>query len=368
MRQSLWTKRSIGVILKGDKTKKGATPMHTRYHLPKEFYHLVKHKPTQLSLQGKCRLNTLIAWQALRDAGWSARQASVKLGVSTATLYRWQKRINERGTSGLEESSRRPKRLRTARWSVELIETVWELREQYPRWGKEKLCVLLGREDIHTSESTVGRILSYLRKRGLIHDPPRTAKTSTKRAKRRPFALRKPKNYSIQVPGDMVQIDTLDVNLMPGVHFKHFTARDMISRWDVLQACKRATANNAKQFLDLVQERMPFPVKTVQVDGGSEFMAEFEQACQEKDIQLFVLPPRSPKLNGCVERAHRTHVEEFYQVYADDWDIPVMNKVLEEWERIYNQVRPHHSLDNLTPKEYIQSNYPQCWPQLSHMY
>ena len=113
---------------------------------------------------------------------------------------------------------------------------------------------------------------------------------------------------------------------------------------------------------------MPFQVKAVQVDGGSEFMAQFEQACQEKNIRLFVLPPRSPKLNGYVERAHRMHVEEFYQVYADDWEIPVMNKVLEEWERIYNQVRPHHSLDNLTPKEYIQSNYPQCWPQLSHMY
>jgi transposase InsO family protein len=97
-------------------------------------------------------------------------------------------------------------------------------------------------------------------------------------------------------------------------------------------------------------------------------MAEFEQACQEKHIRLFVLPPRSPKLNGCVERAHRTHVEEFYQVYADDWDMPVINKVLEEWERIYNQVRPHHALDNLTPKEYIQSNYPQCWLQVPHMY
>jgi len=342
--------------------------MHTRYHLPKEFYHLVKHKPTQLSSQGKCRLNTLITWQALREAGWSARRASAKLGVSTATLYRWQKRINDKGTSGLEESSRRPKRLRTARWSVELIETVLELREQYPRWGKEKLCVLLGRENFHTSESTVGRILSYLKRRELIHDPPRTVKLGIKRHKKRPFALRKPKNYVVQLPGDLVQIDTLDVSLIPDKHFKHFTARDMTSRWDVLQVCKRATARNASLFLDTVQERMPFHVKAVQVDGGSEFMAEFEQACQEKGIRLFVLPPRSPKLNGCVERAHRTHGEEFYQVYADDWDIPVMNKVLEEWERIYNQVRPHHSLDNLTPKEYIQSNYPQSWSQVSHMY
>ena len=210
--------------------------------------------------------------------------------------------------------------------------------------------------------------MTYLKKRELIHDPPWTIKSGVKRHKKRPFALRKPKNYGIKQPGDMVQIDTLDVSLMPGVHFKHFTARDMVSRWDVLQASQRATANNASQFLELVQERMPFQIKAIQVDGGSEFMAEFEQACQEKHIRLFVLPPRSPKLNGCVERAHRTQLEEFYQVYADDWDMPVMNKVLEEWERIYNQVRPHHALDNLTPKEYIQSNYPQCWPQVPHMY
>ena len=42
-----------------------------------------------------------------------------------------------------------------------------------------------------------------------------------------------------------------------------------------------------------------------------------------------------------------------------------MNKLLEEWERIYNQVRPRLLLDNLTPREYIQPNYPQCWPQPS---
>ncbi len=36
--------------------------------------------------------------------------------------------------------------------------------------------------------------------------------------------------------------------------------------------------------------------------------------CQRRDIKLFVLPPRSPKLNEAVERAHRTHTEEFYEV------------------------------------------------------
>ncbi len=59
---------------------------------------------------------------------------------------------------------------------------------------------------------------------------------------------------------------------------------------------------------------MPFPVKAIQVDDGAEFEAIFEEACQKRGIKLFILPPRSPKLNGGVERAPRTHAEEFYEV------------------------------------------------------
>jgi hypothetical protein len=33
----------------------------------------------------------------------------------------------------------------------------------------------------------------------------------------------------------------------------------------------------------------------------------------ERGLKLFVLPPRSPQLNGAVERAQRTHTEEFYE-------------------------------------------------------
>ena len=41
-------------------------------------------------------------------------------------------------------------------------------------------------------------------------------------------------------------------------------------------------------------------------------MAEFEQACADLDIALFVLPPKKPQYNGGVERSDRTFREEFY--------------------------------------------------------
>ncbi|GAH98900.1 unnamed protein product, partial [marine sediment metagenome] len=63
-----------------------------------------------------------------------------------------------------------------------------------------------------------------------------------------------------------------------------------------------------------------------------------------RGIKLFVLPPRSPKLNGGVERAHWTHSEEFYEVTESPFDLSELRKELLEWERIYNTARPHQAL------------------------
>ena len=67
-------------------------------------------------------------------------------------------------------------------------------------------------------------------------------------------------------------------------------------------------------FLDRLTARMPFPVRAIQVDGRPEFQAAFEEACQARGIRLFILPLRSPELNGCVGRAQRTHTGELYEV------------------------------------------------------
>ena len=123
-----------------------------------------------------------------------------------------------------------------------------------------------------------------------------------------PYGVGKPKEYVAYEPGDIVQLDTLDLRPLPGVVLKQFTARDSLSRWDVVEVHQRATARTAAGFLDALQTRMPFAVGAVQalplraqarrVDGGSEFMAQFEEACRQRQIELFVVPPRSPKPSG----------------------------------------------------------------------
>lgn len=276
-------------------------------------------------------------------------------GISRLTFYRWKPRFDRHDRNTLEEHAHRPRRVRQPTGTPVLAEPVLALRRHYPRWGKDKLVRLLKRSKLSASTSLVGRIRAEGKRRGALHEPPRPAVLRQQRRKlrKRPWAIRKPKHWRIEPPGDLVEVDTKEIRLRRGVVLKHFPARDVISRWDVLEVQGRATSLAAARFFDTLLERLPFPVKALQVDGGSEFAAEFEEACQQRDVPLFVLPPRSPKLNGHVERSHRTHNEEFYEVMAASDQLPALNRQLLGWEHTYNCVRPHPALGYLTPLEFV---------------
>ncbi len=306
---------------------------------------------TELSREAGKRLKWFDYYDSHRQ---NARLTCRHYDISPQTFYRWKRRYDPRHLESLEEHSRRPRRVRQPTYSVELVKAVQKQREEYPRWGKDKLVVLLGRNGFSCSASTVGRIIHRLKERGVLWEPIRNHVSAHRRGLKRPYAIRKPKDYEVKEPGDLVQLDTLDIRPMPGLVLKHFTAHDVLSRWDVIGVHGRATASTAAHFLDTIKSRMPFSVRAIQVDGGSEFEAVFEEECQRRGIKLFVLPPRSPKLNGAVERAHRTHTEEFYEVTESSFDISELRSELLEWERVYDTVRPHQALGYLTPMEFIE--------------
>jgi len=118
-------------------------------------------------------------------------------------------------------------------------------------------------------------------------------------------------------------------------------------------------APTAGRLFDKIQY---LPGRAVQVDGGSEFQAKFEQDCADKGIQVFVLPARSPNLNGHVERAQRTHTEEFHDRYMGELELRQLNQAMTEWKHVYNHIRPHNSLDLQTPAEYLANHFPEMAP------
>lgn len=289
--------------------------------------------------------------------GRNARLTCRHFGISPATFYRWWHRYDPRRVASLEDDrrTRRPRRVRAPQTPAALVARVRAVREQYPRWGKAKLVVLLRREGWTVSVSTVGRTLTRLRARGHLVEPAvvRAGRARWRRRRARPYAHRRPWDYVPQQPGDLVAIDSTPIEVRPGLRRIHFTARDVVSRKDVLAAYHRTTSHAAAAVLREAFGRFGFPVRAIQIDGGSEFKASFEAACQALGIRLYVLPPRSPRLNGHVERAHRTHQEEFYDLTEIPDDLVAHNALLRQWEAVYNAVRPHKALGYLTPNEFV---------------
>ena len=290
------------------------------------------------------------------DHGRNVSRTARHFGFSRPTLYRWLARYERVRLESLEDRSSVPRHRRRPSWTLEQLRAVKALRERYPRWGKDKLVVLLARQGMALSTSMVGRILVRLRRTGELREPAGRAISARRTRWRRPYAVRKPADLVVTAPGDLVQLDTLDVRPPGQSHpYTQFTARDVISRWDTLELRRSATARAASTILDALAARMPFPVRAISVDGGSEFMADFEDACRDRSIELYVLPPRSPKLNGCAERANRTHTEEFYEITDVEPDLAPLAAGLADWGRVYNHIRSHQAVGYRTPAEFLAS-------------
>jgi transposase InsO family protein len=318
--------------------------------IPKASYMTSLVRQGAISREAKKRL----MWMDHYNKHGNARLTCRYFGISPQTFYRWKDRFDPYDLRTLEDRSRRPHRVRQPQTPLRVVERIQQLREQYPRWGKEKLAVLLRREGIKISGSTVQRVMRRLRARGLLVEPEnvRQAKLARRRRRKPRYAVRKPKGYRIEGPGDLVEVDTLQVRLCPNEIRFQFSARDVFAKFDGVRAYKKQTSTAGADFLHYLRRKFPFRIKAMQIDGGSEFKDQFEEACQRKNILLFELPPRSPQLNGHVERSNRTHREEFYEVYEVDFSIEAHNQQLQQHEYTYNYIRPHQSLDYLTPYEY----------------
>ena len=133
-----------------------------------------------------------------------------------------------------------------------------------------------------------------------------------------------------------------------------YTAIDDATRVRALKIYVRHNQQNAIDFVDYVIDKFPFRIHTIRTDRGHEFQSKFHWYVEEdKGVRHVYIKPRSPQLNGKVERSHRTDQEEFYQLlsYTDDVDL---NEKLKHWEHFYNFNRPHGAFDGKTPYEALK--------------
>jgi transposase len=162
----------------------------------------------------------------------NARLTCRHFDISPQTFYRWKRRFDPYDLMTLEDESHRPHHSRKPQTPPAVQDRILALRQTYPRWGKDKLAILLGREGIHTSASTVGRVMKRLRERGVLVEPlnVRLAREARKRRWKPRYAMRKPEGYRIDSPGDLIQVDTVQLRFRNSETRYQYSARDAISR------------------------------------------------------------------------------------------------------------------------------------------
>jgi len=296
-----------------------------------------------LTSKAKFRVKVL-DWH--REHGNNVSLTARHFGLGRMTLWRWLKRFQKQGVIGLNERSRKPKKLREPTTSWEIVMETVKLRKQYPAWSKYKLKALLERQGIKTSVSTVGRIL---RRRGLISHK---ASLKRQRAALRPKA-RFPKGLKVTCPGDMIQMDVKHIMLVGGYRFYQFTAIDVLTKYRVLRVYPSESSRNGADFLEQCRREFPFPIKAVQTDNGSTFLKEFDRLTKELGLPHYFIYPRNPKQNSYVEISQAADKREFYQQGNVSSFLKTMRERIKERQRIWNIVRPHQALNYLTPSEYL---------------
>lgn len=322
--------------------------------LHKKLFTLSRVDETEYSSIVFERLEKIKIFEKLRQEGGKLETICKALQTSKSTIYRWKQRYKKYGLWGLENQSKCPNQVRKPEWGQSLERKILQLRKQNPLYGKHKIAVILKRDfGTSISVSTAGRIITKLIKHNAIQ--PASFYYARKRIRPRVFnnhAQRWKKDMKSRMPGELVQIDHMSIAITAGFSAKHFQAICPITKIVVEQVYSRATSNVAKKFLDFMRTQLPFPVRSVQVDGGSEFMGDFEQACKDYNIPLYVLPPKSPEYNGNVERANGSAKFEFYLFYQGANNLFNLRKQLRLYVKKYNTFRPHQALQYLTPLQY----------------
>jgi transposase InsO family protein len=158
----------------------------------------------------------------------------------------------------------------------------------------------------------------------------------------------------------------VDVKYLPGRRYE-FTALDVYSRFAAARVTESLDAATARSFLLELLEQLPFTLHTVQVDGGSEFRAEFAAELERRGLGLRRNSPHSPWQNGVVERFHRTVASECYALLDCDpqaMSTAALERELQTYLQHYNYQRLHSSLGYRPPAELLGTCGEPVYPQI----
>lgn len=235
-------------------------------------------------------------------------KASIRYRVSRQSIYKWQKRYDGRWESLIDRSHRphsHPREHTPEEYDM--------IRRYYGYYKHDKIRMgdVLRRKGYKRCYKSMLRAI----KRMQLEKPPYKRKG------------RKPKPYQrAEYPGQKVQIDVKYVPsecVINGRKYYQYTAIDECTRYCFREIYEEHSTYSSKDFLYKLIKRMPFAIREIQTDNGSEFTnallvkdkqtkSLFESALEAMEIKYHRIRVATPRHNGKVERQHRIDGIRFY--------------------------------------------------------
>jgi len=229
----------------------------------------------------------------------------------------------------------------TARDDRHLRSRLRELAFSRPRYGYRRLHVLLKREGWTVN---VKRIHRLYRLEGLS--------VPQKRKKKWTCRLRTAPTAPLQA-NERWAMDFVSDALTTGRRIRMLTLVDCFSRECLsIYVDHSLPSRTVTTVLDGSISMRKAP-EIITVDNGPEFTAQhFDNWAFQRNIKIDFIRPGRPTENGFIESFNGKLRDECLNT---NWfaSLAEARAIIEDWRKDYNQTRPHSSLWNLAPEEYL---------------
>jgi putative transposase len=229
----------------------------------------------------------------------------------------------------------------------EIIKLLLELAHGRPEQGFGKLCKRMRRLGHGWNHKRVYRVYCAL-------------KLNKRRKGKRRLPTRNPAPLQVsETMNECWSVDFMSDALWDGRRFRTFNVVDDFNREALaIEVDFSLTAERVVRVLERIAAVRGYPLK-LRSDNGPEFIAvALADWAEQHGVTLEFIKPGKPMQNGFIERFNRSYREAVLDMFV----FQTLNQVREQtetWLKEYNEERPHDSLGDMTPREYLLTQNPE---------
>ncbi len=225
-----------------------------------------------------------------------------------------------------------------------VIAAIQAVLEINPGYGFGKLFKTLRRQGYRWNHKRVYRVYCLL-------------KLNKRRKGKRRLPSRFPEPLVVPLAANCCwSIDFMSDALMCGRRFRTFNVVDDFNREALaIEIDLSLPAPRVIRVLERIAMFRGYPEK-LRVDNGPEFISlTLADWAEENNVMLDFIQPGKPTQNSYIERFNRTYRDELLDLYLFQ-TLREVRQMTADWMVRYNNERPHDSLNDMTPVEYLQAH------------